>query len=63
MIHFLSGYHNSFSYFSALEVVKGPDFCVKLKKFPSQFHTFEQMDKNKLKEQWNGVISAVDARN
>ena len=34
MIPFLSGYHISFSYFFALEGVRGPDFCVKLKMFP-----------------------------
>ena len=38
MIHFLSGYDISFSYFFALEVVRGPHFCVKLKMFHPQFH-------------------------
>ena len=45
MIPFLSGYHISFCYFFSLKVVRGPDFCVKLKMFPGWFHTFGQMDK------------------
>ena len=44
MIPFLSGYHVSFFYHFALEVVRGPHFCVKLKMFPTQFHKFGQMD-------------------
>ena len=51
MIHFLSGYHISFSHFFALEVVRSPDFCVKLKMFHPQFHIFGHMDKKKLKGQ------------
>ena len=35
MIPYLPGYHISFSYFFALKVVRSPDFCVKLKMFPS----------------------------
>ena len=46
MIPILSAYHVSFSYFFALKVVRGPDFCVKFKMFLRQFPTFGQMDKN-----------------
>ena len=63
MIPFLFGYCISFCYFFLLEVVRGPDPCVKLKMFPGQFHIFGQMDKKNLKGEWNGAISAVDACN
>ena len=45
MIYFLSCYHISFSYFFALEVVRSPHFCVKLKMYHPQFHIFGHMDK------------------
>ena len=48
MIHFLSGYHISFSYFFALEVMRSPHFCVKLKMFHPLFHIFGHMDKKKI---------------
>ena len=35
MIPFLSSYHISFSYFFALKVVRGTDFCLKLKMLPA----------------------------
>ena len=47
MIYFLSSYHISFCYFFALKVVRDPDFCVKLKKFPIWFYILGQMDKKK----------------
>ena len=46
MIPILSGYHISFSYFFALEMVRGPYFCVKLKKFPTQFTYLDKWIKN-----------------
>ena len=50
MIPIFSAYHISFPYFFALKVVKGPDFCVKLKMFLCHFPMCGQMDKKKWKD-------------
>ena len=53
MIPIVCCYHISFSYFFALKVVRGPEFCVKLKMFPAQFYIIGQMDKkNEMTVRW-----------